>query len=475
MLAFLWATLAPAVSQAALISRSTEISMGREAAQEFERTTSVDADPVLAARVQRIGNRLIAVGDTPPYPFEFHEVDTNEMNAFSLPGGFVYFFRGLAQLMPGDDALAFVMAHEISHVTQRHGIRQLEKSLAVGSLLNYTLGASTTSGVLELAIGMHYSRRDEAEADRLGLARMAKAGFDPSQGAEAMAVIERVDKGEHHIPAFLRDHPLTANRIAALRRQAAALQAEPHPAPQIAAGPPLPQPPDLPSPPTPVISSDLFPLTVGTRWTYRVTESGESNRSANPRAFTASVLEQTPDHPGVYRVRMELGDGLAATRLLAVTADGVYACRDGRRQTVDGARGPAPRFAPPPPKAGEQVEDEPGQAADGPASSPPSLPTTDYRLPSSPTWQKEIDLPASMPQEGANPTEETVHVPAGEYHAVRTVEHLPGGETATVWLAPGVGMVRRAWTKTGLVEELESISRPAPEQDRKEGSPKVGG
>jgi hypothetical protein len=281
-----------------------------------------------------------------------------------------------------------------------------------------------------------------------------------------MAVIERVDKAEHHIPAFLRDHPLTANRIAALRRQAAALQAEPHPAPKIASGPPLPQPPDLTPPPARVIASDLFPLSVGTRWTYRVTGSGESTRSANTRAVTTSVLEQQPGHEGVYRVRMDLGDGLTATRLLAVTTDGVYTCRDGRQQTVDGGY---------PPKVGEQVEDKPGQAADGPASSPPSLPPTAYRLPPSQAWQKEIDLPPSVPQEGANPTEETVRVPAGEYHAVRTVERLPGGETATVWLAPGVGMVRRAWTQTGLVEELESISRPVPEQDRKEESPKTGG
>jgi Zn-dependent protease with chaperone function len=465
-LILLWPTLTPAASYAALISRSTEISMGREAAQEFERTTSVDGDPVLAARVQRIGNRLIAVGETPPYPFEFHEVDTNEMNAFSLPGGFVYFYRGLAQLMPGDDALAFVMGHEISHVTQRHGIRQMEKSLAIGSLLDYTLGYNTTSGVLELAIDMHYSRHDEAEADRLGLIRMAQAGFDPSQAAEAMAVIERVDKAEHHIPAFLRDHPLTANRIAALRRQAAALQAEPHPAPKIAAGPPLPQPPDLTPPPARVIASDLFPLTVGTRWTYRVTGSAEASRSANTRAVTTSVLEQQPGHEGVYRVRVDLGDGLTATRLLAVTADGVYACRGGGQEGA-GARQAAADSGQPPAPGGQTGE---GQAL---APAPPAT-ANDAALAGS-AWQKEIDLPPSVPQEGANPTEETVRVPAGEYHAVRTMERLPGGETATVWLAPGVGMVRRAWTQTGLVEELESISRPAPEQDRKEESPKVGG
>src|SRR5438034_1378356 len=87
--------LLPAAARAAVISRATEISMGREAAQEYERTTAVDVDPALTARVRRIGSRLIAAGEAAPYPFEFHSVDTNQINAFALPGGFIYVFRGL--------------------------------------------------------------------------------------------------------------------------------------------------------------------------------------------------------------------------------------------------------------------------------------------------------------------------------------------------------------------------------------------
>src|SRR3954453_11311519 len=146
------ALLAAAPARAAVISRSTEISMGQEAAQEYERTESIDSDPVLAARVRRVGNRLIAVCDATQYPFEFHEVDTNAVNAFALPGGFVYFFRGLAQLMPGDDALAFILAHEISHVTQRHGVRQMEQSLAVSALLTYVIKPGTGTGLLQTII-----------------------------------------------------------------------------------------------------------------------------------------------------------------------------------------------------------------------------------------------------------------------------------------------------------------------------------
>src|SRR4051794_27086592 len=109
-------TILPSRSVATVINRSTEISMGREAAQEYERTASIDGDPVLTARVRRIGSRLLAAAEAPPYPFEYHAVETNQINAFALPGGFIYVFRGLAQLEPGDDALAFILAHESMHV-----------------------------------------------------------------------------------------------------------------------------------------------------------------------------------------------------------------------------------------------------------------------------------------------------------------------------------------------------------------------
>jgi hypothetical protein len=452
--------LLPAASHAELIGRSTDISLGKEAAQEFERSTPVDGDPLLAARVQRIGERLIAVGETPPFPFEFHEVDTNEINAFALPGGYVYFYRGLAQLMPGDDAMAFVLAHEITHVVRRHGIHQMEKSVAITTLVDSVLGRSTASGLIELVADMHYSRQDEAEADRLGLMRMAKAGFDPSQGVEAMAVIARVANAEKHMPALLRSHPLPESRMAALRREAAQIRAETPPAPKVAPGPPLPAAPSLPMPPAQVTASDLFPLAVGTRWTYRVTGAATAPGSPAPRAFTTSVLEQEPGQAGIYRVRTELGDGLAATRLLAVTAGGVYALRDHGSRPAAGTQEPLEKGGPP---VVDQVSD-----------SPPAPVAQDRPAPGE-LWQREIDLTQAAAADGAKPVEETVKVPAGEYRAVRTVESLPGGGTATVWLAPGVGMVRRAWSQSGLVEELESYYKPVPEQEQGKAAPKASG
>jgi hypothetical protein len=420
--------LLPFPARAAVLSRSTEISLGREAAQEYERQTSVDTDPVLTARVRRIGSRLMAAAGATGYPFEFHAVETNGINAFALPGGYIYMFRGLAQLVPGDDALAFILAHEITHVTRRHGVRQMEKSLAVGTILDLAVGRTTSMAVLQLALDMHYSRRDEAEADRLGLELMARAGFDPTQGAEAMAVLARTAKAERRIPTFLRSHPLSESRVEALRRQAEALRAAPPPPRAVPAAPPLPEVKPLPSLPS-VARSELFPLITGMRWTYRVTGS------STPLSMTTTVLEEQPGQPDVYRVRTELEAGLTTTRFMAVSEGQVCVCQglDDKERETPGTRTAGPR--------------QPENGQDGRWS-----------------WHSMLRLPAGRSPEDVAP--ETVRVPAGQYPVVRAVQRLPGGETATVWLSPGIGIVRRAWERTGLVEELESVHRPAPEEKR---------
>jgi Zn-dependent protease with chaperone function len=412
--------VAPTCAQAALISRSAEISLGRDAAQEYESSASVDADPALAARVNRIGQRLIAAAGTAEYPFEFHAVETNGINAFALPGGFIYVYRGLTQLVPGDDALAFILAHETAHVLRRHGVRQIETSLALGAVVNLALHRSTAGTVLRLALEMRHSRQDEAEADRLGLEMMAKAGFDPTQGAEAMAVVARAAKSGRSLPPFLRSHPLPESRITALRRQAETLRAAPRPTRAVTA-PPLPTPAPLAAPPTPPSASDLFPLQPGLRWTYRV--SGATVR----QEMTTAVLEEHPDQPGVYRLRTELTDDLATTDLLAVTPTAVLVYRDPAHAASTTS----------PVRAGE--------------------------------WQLQIDLPMNQPEPAA-PAWETVRVPAGEFRALRATQLGPDRQpAATVWLAPSIGIVRRAWERTGLVEELEALRRPAPEEVRGEG------
>ena len=125
-LTLLGACLAAGASRAGVIGRSPEISAGREAASMVEKFYTVDTDPAAVARVRAIGRRLAASAKDTEFPFEFHVVESGEVNAFALPGGFVYVFRGLLQLLPNDDALAFVLGHEVSHVTRHHAVRQFE-------------------------------------------------------------------------------------------------------------------------------------------------------------------------------------------------------------------------------------------------------------------------------------------------------------------------------------------------------------
>src|SRR3954467_8164496 len=89
---------------ARILGKSVEVSVGRETASLVEKYYHVDTDPAAVARVRQIGRRLAACVPDPDFPFEFHVIDAGEVNAFALPGGFVYVFRGLAQLLPNDDA-----------------------------------------------------------------------------------------------------------------------------------------------------------------------------------------------------------------------------------------------------------------------------------------------------------------------------------------------------------------------------------
>jgi hypothetical protein len=438
--------------------------MGREAAQEYERTEPVDVDPVLTARVRRIGNRLIAAAQFTQYPFEFHSVESNVVNAFSLPGGFIYFFSGLGQLTPGDDALAFILAHEISHVTQRHGVKQMEQSVAIAEILNLTLGPGTASNIIQLVVDMHYSRKDEAEADRLGLALMYKAGFDPSQGVEAMAVIARATDGGKSMPALLRSHPMPQTRIVALRREAAQLRAQPRPErPPVNTLPPLLTTALPPAPPGPVVRSELFPMTVGMSWSYRIAGAQPGQES------TTTVLEGQPGRVGVYRVKTELGEGLSTTQLLAVTSEGVCT----RGEPRHGSSGSDPNRAPQL-QASAPVRTA---VAEGPDAVPasqgqPATVPSDSAVNPSPggSWHVDIQLPSVTLTDQSGQSWETVKVPAGEYRALRVLQQLPSGESAAVWLAPGTGIVRREWQRTGLVEELTSVHRPAQSEQRDVGT-----
>lgn len=382
-------------ASADIITVESEIRIGREAAGEVERQLPMSRDPILINRVERIGRRLAMVSGRPELPFEFHVVDGREINAFALPGGFTYVYRGLLQAVPNDDALAFVMGHEITHATRRHAVKQLRKNALLEIVtipLRRWLGGGGR-GWLQLIMQNVYSRDDESEADHVGLELAAKAGFSPEGGPQAMdTLLKMYGKGGPQILVLLQDHPATEHRLKKLRAQSEQLKSA-RLAGSKPASPEADLPPKLASPPLPAAPKNPYwPLTPGNRWMYRVTdESGARSY------LTVKVIERIPG-ANLFRVESKIDRNIATVVQLHVTDDAVLRQR------------------------GAQWEAE---------------------------WKFVGD-------ERFRVSEETVMVPHGTHAALR-VERLGADKqpVAIGWFVKGLGLVKRQSLATGIVEVLE--------------------
>jgi len=209
-----------------LYSLEREIGLGKQMAQEVERQAKIINDPVIAEYVNRVGQNLVRNSDA-KVPFTIKVIDTDEVNAFALPGGFFFVNAGLI-LKAGDEAeLAGVMAHEIAHVAARHGTRQATRGeiatyatlplILMGGWTGYALyeGASAV-----IPIGfLQFSRAFESEADMLGLQYMYKAGYDPTSFVDFFEKIESLEKTKPGLVSkVFSTHPMTEDRIKAAQR-----------------------------------------------------------------------------------------------------------------------------------------------------------------------------------------------------------------------------------------------------------------
>lgn len=205
-------------------STDWEIRTGKQYSMEVEKSAHLITDPVIVEYVNRIGQNLVKNSDA-RVPFTIKVIDSDEINAMALPGGFFYVNSGLILNCDEEAELAGVMAHEISHVTAHHAARQQTKMnyAQIGSipLIIMAQGSWTGYGIYQasqLAIPMtflKFSRVDEAEADYLGVQYMYKAGYDPQS---FITLFEKLDALEKHKPGTLAkafsDHPQTPDRIA---------------------------------------------------------------------------------------------------------------------------------------------------------------------------------------------------------------------------------------------------------------------
>lgn len=208
-------------------SLEKEIAMGKQFAQEVERQAKVIDDPIVAEYVNRVGQNLVRNSDA-KVPFTIKVLDSEEVNAFALPGGFFFVNSGLILKADNEAELAGVMAHEIAHVAARHGTKQQTKGdlINIASIPLIFVGGWTGYAIrqgagLAIPLGfLTFGRGMERDADYLGLQYLYKAGYDPTAFVDFFEKIQTMEKKKPGtMSKVFASHPMTDDRIKASQEE----------------------------------------------------------------------------------------------------------------------------------------------------------------------------------------------------------------------------------------------------------------
>jgi predicted Zn-dependent protease len=218
--------------QLSLISNEREVQIGRESDREIQQSLGVYDDVDLQAYIQSFGQRLAANSERPDLDWQFRVVDDATVNAFALPGGYIYITRGIMAHLNSEAELSAVVGHEIGHVTARHSVNQMSKAQLAGIGLNVaTVVASDYRQLSDLAqtgmslLFLKYSRDDERQADDLGMRYTLRASYDPRPTPSIYRMLDRVSEaqGATAIPALVATHPDPLNRATRIEQAIAGL------------------------------------------------------------------------------------------------------------------------------------------------------------------------------------------------------------------------------------------------------------
>jgi predicted Zn-dependent protease len=220
-----WLALTSAsVSALVIISVPQEITIGRQLQADTAARLPHVRDAVIQQYLSGIGRALVRVAPGPRYPYSFHVADRNEINAFALPGGPIWIYRGAICAAQTESQLAGVLAHEVAHIAARHAAAQVSQQIVsslgvslLSALLGNTGGAVSTASAAEWMAGaaaLKFSRDDEREADRIGARLVRRAGWDARGLLDFMRVLRaQAQRDPSSVDVFFSTHPSTAQRI----------------------------------------------------------------------------------------------------------------------------------------------------------------------------------------------------------------------------------------------------------------------
>lgn len=216
-----------------LISDSQEIGLGQEFDKQVRAESKILADQDWQNYFNEIGQKIVAVSDRPNIEYHFTVIESDDINAFATPGGYVYIYTGLLKLMTTEAELAAVTAHEISHIVARHSVKRLQQALGVNILYQIVVGESD-SKTIQTAVGLGlsvalsgYSRANEREADEYGILYMANAGYNPYGAIDMFELLASASEGQRNFfENMFATHPETQERIDNARADIATFPAD---------------------------------------------------------------------------------------------------------------------------------------------------------------------------------------------------------------------------------------------------------